>query len=174
VLLQDVRHAVRSLRRSPGFVAAAVLTLALGIGANTAIFSVLQGVVLSPLPFEDPNRLVVMALYNRALKHPTDLSYPDFLDWQRNSRSFQHMAAFVPQRYDLTNPGVPEHVVGIDVSAGFFQTLGVKLALGREFTDKEDRHGGTPVAVISDRLWRERWEASRAALGKTVTLNGSG
>ena len=84
------------------------------------------------------------------------------------------MAAFVPQGYDLANPGVPEHAVGIDVSAGFFQTLGVKLALGREFTDKEDRHGGTPVAVISDRLRRERWDASRAALGTTVTLNGRG
>jgi hypothetical protein len=130
VLLQDVRYAVRSLSRSPGFVAAAVLTLALGIGANTAIFSVLQGVVLSPLPFEDPNRLVVMALYNRALKHPTDLSYADFLDWQRNSRSFQHMAAFVPQGYDLANRGVPEHVVGIDVSAGFLPKPWRQAGLG--------------------------------------------
>ena len=174
MLFQDFRYAVRSLRRSPGFVAAAILTLALGIGANTAIFSVLDGVVLSPLPFQDPDRLVVMALYNRALKHPTDLSYPDFLDWQRNSRSFQDMAGFVPQGYDLTNPGAPEHVVGTDVSAAFFQTLGVKLELGREFTAVEDRHSGTPVAVISDRLWRERWGASGAALGSTVTLNGAG
>ena len=174
MLFQDLRYAIRSLRRSPGFVGAAVLTLALGIGANTAIFSVLHGVVLSPLPFPDPNRLVVVVLYNRALKHPTDLSYPDFLDWQRNSRSFQDIAAFVPQGYDLTNPGAPEHVVGIDVSADFFQTLGVKLALGRDFTNEEDRNGGTPVVVISDRLWRERWAASRAALGTTVILNGAG
>jgi predicted permease len=173
MLLQDVRYAFRSLRRSPGFIVAAILTLALGIGANTAIFSVLEGVVLSPLPFRNPNQLVVMALYNRALKHPTDLSYPDFLDWQRNSRSFQDMAAFVSQGYDVTDPGAPEHVAGVEVSAGFFQTLGVKLALGREFTNGEDRHGGTPVAVISDRLWRERWGASRGALGTTVTLNGA-
>lgn len=173
MLFQDVRYAMRSLRRSPGFVAAATLTLALGIGANTAIFSVLEGVVLSPLPFREPNHLFVVALYNRALKHPTDLSYPDFLDWQRGSRSFQHIAAFVPQGYDVTRPGAPEHVAGMDVSAGFFQTLGVKLALGRPFTDEEDRHGGAPVAVLSDRLWWERWGANRAALGKTVILNGT-
>ena len=153
--------------------AAVIATLALGIGANTAIFSVLDGVVLSPLPFHDPNRLVVMALYNRALKRPTDLSYPDFLDWQRNSHSFQHMAAFVPQSYDLTDPGAPEHVAGFEVSAGFFQTLSIKLALGREFTTEEDLHAGTPIAVISDRLWRERGGASRTVLGRTVILNGA-
>jgi predicted permease len=83
------------------------------------------------------------------------------------------MAAFVPQGYNLTNPGAPEHVAGIDVSAGFFQTLGLKLAMGREFTNEEDRDGGTPVAVISDRLWRQRWGASRAVLGTTVILNGA-
>ena len=173
MFFSDVRYAIRSLRRSPGFVTAATLTLALGIGANTAIFSVLDGVVLSPLPFREPSRLLVVALYNRALKHPTDLSYPDFLDWRRGSRSFQHIAGFVPQGYDVTNPGAPEHVSGMDVSAGFFRTLGVRLALGRPFTDEEDRHGGTPVAIVSDRLWRERWGASRAALGRTVTLNGA-
>jgi hypothetical protein len=87
--LRDVRYASRSLRKSMGLVAEALLTLALGIGANTAIFSLLEGVVLAPLPYHEPDRLVVVALYNQMLKYATDLSYPDFLDWQRSSRSFE-------------------------------------------------------------------------------------
>src|SRR5271168_4772610 len=89
----DVRHGLRMLRKNPGFTAVATLTLALGIGANTAIFSVVQGVVLAPLPYSEPDRLVLVLLYNRALNYPTDLSYPDFLDWQRSSRSFEQIAA---------------------------------------------------------------------------------
>src|SRR5579863_1344011 len=90
---RDVQYASRSLRRSPGLTAVAILTLALGIGANTAIFSVLEGVVLAPLPYPQPDRLVVLALYNRSLGYATDLSYPDFLDWKANSRSFEQIAA---------------------------------------------------------------------------------
>ena len=100
-LFRDFRFASRSLRKSPGLAAAAIVTLALGIGANTAIFSVLEGVVLAPLPYPQPDRLVVVVLYNRALGYPTDLSYPDFLDWQRNSRSFKQMAAFAPMRASI-------------------------------------------------------------------------
>ncbi|HLW75479.1 MAG TPA: hypothetical protein VKS01_00820, partial [Bryobacteraceae bacterium] len=96
-LARDVRHAFRSLRKSPGFASAAILTLALGIGANTAIFSVLQGVVLAPLPYQNPDRLAIVLLYNRALKHATYLSYADFLDWRRESRSFEQIAAFASQ-----------------------------------------------------------------------------
>ena len=170
--LGDVRYACRSLRKSPGFAAAAILTLALGIGANTAIFSVLDGVVLAPLPYREPDRLVVVALYNRSLKYATYLSYPDFLDWQRDSRSLEQIAAFEQQGFDLTSPGAPEHVAGKEVSSGIFSTLGVKLALGREFSPQEDRSGGMPAAIISNRLWRDRFAGSPAALGKVVTLNG--
>jgi putative ABC transport system permease protein len=170
--MQTIRYAFRQLRRSPGFAAAAVLTLALGIGANTAIFSVLDGVVLAPLPYRAPNRLVTVTLFNRTLGYPTMLSYPDFLDWQRSSRSFERVAAFRTQGFDLTSPGTAEHLNGNEVSFTFFSTLGVKLALGRDFTAQEDRAGGPPAAVISNRLWHDRFAASPAALGATVTLSG--
>ncbi|MGD0362207.1 MAG: ABC transporter permease [Bryobacteraceae bacterium] len=170
---RDVRYAARSLRKSPAFAATAILTLALGIGANTAIFSALEGAVLAPLPYRQPDRLVMVLLYNRALKYSTYLSYPDFLDWQREARSFEQMAAFQPVGFDLTSPGPPEHVDGREVTSGFFDTLGVKLALGRTFSAAEDRTGGMPAAVISNRLWQRRFAGDRAALGKAITLNGT-
>jgi hypothetical protein len=105
--------------------AAAIATLALGIGANTAIFSVVEGVVLEPLPFPHPDRLVVVALFNRRLGYATALSYPDFLDWQRNADSLERIAAFTSEGFDLTAPGVPEHLDGKEISANFFSTLGV-------------------------------------------------
>ena len=98
---QDFRYASRSLRKSPGLAAAMIATLALGIGANTAIFSVLEGVVLDPLPYHQPDRLVVVLLFNRSLGYATYLSYPDFLDWQRNSRSFERIAAIANEGFDL-------------------------------------------------------------------------
>ena len=161
--LRDVRYACRSLRKSPGFTVAAILTLALGIGANTAIFSVLHGVVLAPLPYREPDRLVLVMLYNPGLKYATDLSYPDFLDWQRDARSFEQAAAFTPQGFDLTNPGTPQHVSGTEVSSSFFSTLGVKLALGRDLSPEEDRTGGRTAVVISNRLRQDRFAADPAA-----------
>jgi len=170
--LRDVRYASRSLRKSPGFATAVVLTLALGIGANTAIFSVLQGVALSPLPYHQPDRLVLVALYNRTLGYATNLSYPDFLDWQRNSRSFDQIAAFKGQGFDLSSPGPSEHINGKEVSSNFFGTLGAKLGLGHDLTPEEDRTGGLPAVVISNRLWQDRFAGSPATLGKTITLDG--
>ena len=123
-LLQDVRYACRSLRKSPGFAAAAVLTLALGIGANTAIFSVVEGVLLAPLPFREPDRLFMVSEISLTLKRDMSVSYPDSLDWQRAARSFQQMALIRwSQGYDLTSPGTPEHLDGKQISAGFFSTL---------------------------------------------------
>lgn len=171
-VMQDVRFGLRMLRKSPSFTIVATLTLALGIGANTAIFSVVQGVLLAPLPYRAPDRLVTVWLNNLTLKHDTDLSYSDFRDWQRDSRSFQEMGAAEEQNYDLTSPGTPENFDGDQVSSGFFSTLGVDLVLGREFTPQEDVHGGAPVAVISNRLWKDRFHASPAALGKDAVLNG--
>ena len=171
-LLREIRYALRSLRRSPGFAAAAVLTLALGIGANTAIFSLLEGVVLAPLPYAQPDRLAVVVLYNRALGYPTDLSFPDFLDWQRDAHSFDQIAAFTPWGYDLTGPGTPEHLSGQQISANFFSTLGVPVALGRNLSAAEDHYGAAPAAIISDRLWHARFGADPAAIGRSLTLSG--
>lgn len=171
VFFQDIRYAARMMRKNPGFTAVAVLTLALGIGANTAMFSVVQGVVLAPLPYDNPDRLVILLANNLKLKHVTFTSYPDFLDWQRNARSFTQMAARRSEAFDLTYPGPAEHLEGERVSSGFFSTLGVKLALGREFLPEEDKQG-TPAAIISDSVWRERFGASQDVPGKSVTLSG--
>ena len=168
---QDVRYAVRTLRKSPGFTAVAILTLALGIGANTAIFSVVQAVVLAPLPYRDADRLV-MVWENNPRFPRVWVSHPNFLDWQRTARSFEQMAAYWEKGVDLTAPGAPEHLTGKEISSAFFSTLGLELALGREFSREEDRHSGTPVAIISNRLWRDRFAASPEVLGHSVTLNG--
>ena len=154
-LWADVRYGLRMLRKNPGFTAVAILTLALGIGANTAIFSVVEGVLLAPLPYFQPDRLVVVWESNPRFPRVW-VSYPNFLDWQRIARSFQQMAAITRHGYDLTSPGTPEHLDGREISSGYFNTLGVKLALGRDFSPSEDQHGGAPVVIISNRLWRNR------------------
>jgi predicted permease len=171
-VLRDVRYACRSLRTGPGFAAAAILTLALGIGANTAIFSVVEGVVLSPLPFRQPDRLVMVRENNLTLKREMSVSYPDFLDWQRTARSFEQMAAIRFGSFDLTSPGTPEHLDGEELSAGFFSTLGVKPILGREFSPEEDRRHGAPVVMIGNGFWKNRFAGSTKALGQSITLNG--
>jgi predicted permease len=168
---QDLRYALRQLRKSPGFTAVAVATLALGIGANTAIFSVVEGVVVAPLPYFEPDRLVMVWENNPRFPRVWD-SYPNFQDWQRSARSFQQMAAFREQAVDLTFPGAPSHLKARQISSGFFNTLGTELVLGREFTLQENQPGGPTAVVISNHLWRERFGGSREALGKSVTLDG--
>ena len=147
--------------------AIAILTLALGIGANTAIFSVVESVVLAPLPFPDPDRLVTVRENSAALKREMSVSYPDFDDWRRRARSFDNLAAMREHSVDLTSPGTPVHVTRNQISAGFFRTLDVKLFAGREFTPEEDRHNGAPVAIVSNSLWKSRSP-------KRVTLDGIG
>src|ERR1700739_2390217 len=168
---QDLRYALRQLHNSPGFTAVAVATLALGIGANTAIFSVVEGVVLAPLHYREPDRLVMVWENNPRFPRVWD-SYPNFQDWQRSARSFQQMAAFREQQADLTFPGAPSHLKASQISSGFFSTLGTELALGRESTPQENQPGGAPVVVISHQLWRERFARSPAVLSKSVTLDG--
>jgi predicted permease len=169
--LQDVHYALRQLRKSPGFTAVAIVTLALGIGANTAIFSVVEGVILAPLSYFEPARLV-MVWENNPRFPRVWASYPNFQDWQRSARSFQQMAAFREQEIDLTFPGAPSHLKASQISAGFFSALGAELVLGREFTLQENQPGGAPAIVISNHLWRERFGGSAEALGKSVTLGG--
>ena len=170
-LIQDLRFGLRMLCKSPGFTAVAVLTLALGIGANTAMFSVMQGVVLAPLQYVSSDRLV-MVWENNPRFPRTWVSYPNFRDWQRSARSFQQMAAFRQEGVDFAGPGTPEHLNGKEISSGLFSTLGTELTLGREVSPEEDRHGGTPVVIISNRLWKNRFDGSPKALGKSLTLGG--
>lgn len=171
-LLQDVRYALRTLARSPGFSATAMLTLALGIGANTAIFSVVDGVVLKPLPYPEPDRLVLL-WQSRPHTRQLDVSIPDFLDWQRDSRSFAAMAAMDWRSYDLTGPGAAAHVDGMAVTSGFFKTLGIRPVLGRDFAEADNQQHAAPTVMISDRLWRERFGASPQTAGKPLLLDGT-
>jgi hypothetical protein len=170
--LRNIRYALPMLSRSPGFTAVAVLTLALGIGANTAIFSMFEGVVLAPLPYREAERLVVV--WHSDLQVPTRIppSVPDFQDWQRNARSFEQMVAIEFTARDLTSPGPPAHLSGRKISSGFFSMLGVNLSLGREFSPQEDQRAGNPVVIISNRLWQDRFGGGREVLGRSVTLNG--
>ena len=170
-LARDLHFAVRQLGKSPGFALTAILTLALAIGANTAIFSVVDGVVLAPLPYPQPDRLVLV-LESRPNLKQLDTSYPDFQDWQRDARSFQEMAAFTWRNYDLARPGSPEHLDGMEISSGFFATLGVKLTLGRDFSSSDDQPYAAPAVIISNRLWKNRFASSPQALGRIMTLDG--
>lgn len=131
----------------------------------------MQGVVLAPLQYVNPDRLV-MVWENNPRFPRTWVSYPNFRDWQRSARSFQQMAAFSEQGVDFAGPGTPEHLNGKEISSGFFSTLGTELTLGREFSPEEDRSGGTPVVIISNRLWRNRFDGSPEVLGKSLTLEG--
>ena len=172
IVWRDLKHAIRTLVRSPGFTAVAVLTLALGIGANTAIFSVVQSVLLAPLPYHQPDQLVIVweKIPPGRFISP---SFPDVQDWQRSSHSFQAISAFTTRSFDLTGPGAPAHLDGWVISAAFFKTLGVTPVLGREFSAEEDQPGAARVAMISQRLWKERFSGTREAIGKALTLDGA-
>src|SRR5579863_4182225 len=170
-LKQDLRFTFRQLRSNPGFTAIAVLTLALGIGANTAIFSIVEGVLLAPLHFRDAERLVMIWETNPRFPRVWN-SYPNFEDWQRSSHSFEQMAARREQDVDLTSPGAPEHIKAAQISQDFFGTLGIPLTLGREFTSDENRRGGTPSAVISNHFWVQRFQRSSEVVNKTITVDG--
>jgi predicted permease len=170
-LLQDFRYALRQLRKSPGFAAVAVLTLALGIGANTAIFSVVNGVLLNPLPFPNANRIV--SLFQDKPDFPQgSISYPNFLDWQRDNHSFEATAAYRWAYGSITGSGQAEEVPAQHVSATFFPILGVKPALGRNFNADEDRRGANPTVLISEGLWKRKFSSDTNILGKPITIKG--
>jgi putative ABC transport system permease protein len=171
-LAQDIRYGLRQLRRNPGFTAVAVLTLALGIGANTAIFSVVNGVLLNPLPYSQPERLV--ALFSRRPQFTYgSISYPNYLDWVRENHSFSAMAAFRPDSLNLTGMGEPERVPVEMISAGFFPLLGIKPVIGRTFNSQEDQVGGAPVALVGDGFWKRKFGQSPDIMGKAITLGGT-
>ncbi|MGA7854102.1 MAG: ABC transporter permease [Candidatus Acidiferrales bacterium] len=172
-LIQDLKYAVRMLVKSPGFTAIAILTLALGIGANTALFSVVNGVLLRPLPYAQPDRLVVLSEKSPVFES-SSISYPNFLDWQRTNTTFTSIAAYRSDDFNITGSGEAERVrVGM-ISAGFFEILGVNPVRGRLFTTQEDRLGGAPVVLISAGLWQRKFGSAPDIIGKTITMNGDG
>ncbi len=171
-LLQDVRYAFRTLAKTPGFTAVAVCTLALGIGANTALFSVVNGVLLNPLPYPHASQLVALYEKNAGIaKAP--ISYLNFLDWQRNSKSFASMAIYRHQDYNLTGGARAERVNGLMVSADFLKTLSVHPTLGRDFNLSDDRLGAAPVVLLSDGFWHRHFGGDSAVIGKALDLDGA-
>ncbi len=170
---QDIRYAVRVIRRNPGFGVAAALTFALGIGASTAIFSVVHGVLLRPLPYEDPDRLVVLWESQPARGNDRNVvSVPNFEAWRSRARSFERMAALVPLPATIAGAPSPEHVMAAEVSPGYFETLGVSPALGRTFASSEEPDGGADVVVLSDGFWRSHFGADRRVVGRTLPIDG--
>lgn len=171
-LLQDIRHALRMLVQSPGFTAIAILTLALGIGANTALFSVVNGVLFNPLPYPQPDRMV--ALYSRTSTFAqSSISYPNFLDWQRNNQSLAAIAAYRSDNFNLTGAGEPERLRAEMVSADFFSILGVTPLIGRDFTAQDDHAGAAPVVILSEGFWKRKFGGSQQLIGQAITLNGT-
>jgi putative ABC transport system permease protein len=171
--LQDLRYAARALRKSPGFTAIAALTLALGVGATTAIFSVVNAVMLRPLPFTEPDRLVRIWESNLERGWATfAVSHPNFLDWRSQSRAFESLAATNNAGFTWTSNGEAEVVLGLSVTATFLPTLKISPVLGRNFLDDEDRPGGnTRVVLLGDGFWRRAFGADPTVVGRTITLN---
>jgi putative ABC transport system permease protein len=167
----DLKFAVRSLLKARGFTATAVITLALGIGASTAVFSVVNAVQLRPLPYADPDRLMWLSEAGRN-GVVMSIAWPDYLDWREKVTAFEGLAAIKRGVMNLTNPGDPERLVSRHVTSDFLQILGVRPALGRMFSADEDRAGAPRVVLISDTLWRRRFSADAAVLGRQITLDG--
>ena len=171
--LADLRFAARLLLKNPGFTATAVVTLALGIGANTAVFSLVNTVLLRPLPYADADRLSVIWERRFDSERPTNVVSPaNFLRWQERTRAFSGMAAIADTRANLTGVGEPEDLPGQRVNANLFPMLGAKAAFGRTFVDEESRPGHPDVVILSDSLWRRRFSADSGIVGRSITLNG--
>jgi putative ABC transport system permease protein len=173
-LSQDIRYGLRALRASPGFSITAIVCLALGIGANTAIFSVVNAVLLRPLPFQEPERL--MMVWNKGLEAAggdrTPLSVADLLDWRSRNQSFAQVAAFGGSVFNYISNDSPERIQAAKVSSNFFSTLGVQAQLGRTFLPDEERLGAQRVAVLSDSFWRKHFAADPHVVGHTLNLSG--
>ena len=173
-LLQDVRFALRMLRKSRGFTAVAILTLALGIGANTAIFSFIDAWVIQPLPYPQPQQLIVLQSHNVKKGWTSDsvTSTADFLDFQNETASFSRIAAWTSWDFNLTGNGPPALVEGARVSRNFFDTLGMKPMLGRAFTSAEDQPGAPHVVIISEGLWKGRYASDPHIIGRQIQVGG--
>jgi len=171
--LKDIRYGLRTLAKNPGFTMVAVLTLALGIGANTAIFSVVENVLLRPLPYPQPGNLVqIWNTYPPQVPRAA-LSPGDYADWRQQNASFSEMGCYahISQGFNLTGEGEPQRVLGSYASAGLFPLLGIRLAAGRYFIAEEDRAGSSPVVILSHHLWQSRFGGDAAVIGRTIKLD---
>jgi predicted permease len=171
-LLQDFRYAIRMFVKSPGFAAIAVLTLALGIGANTALFSVINGVLLNPLPYPHSEQIVAVYASSPGFNH-APVAYLNFLDWQRDNQTFSSMALYRNQDYNFSGTSEAERLSGYMISAGFFSTLGMQPILGRAFRSDEDQVGAARVVILGAGLWKRKFGSSPDIVGKSLTLNGT-
>ncbi len=170
-LVQDVRFAIRMLTKNPGFTAVVVLTLALGIGANTALFSIVNGVLLNPLPYPHPEQLVTLHESKPNFANGS-ISYPNFRDWQKDNHTFSAIAVTRSYGYSLTGMGEAEQVRAGFVSSDFFPLLGVRPVIGRAFAPDEDRIGAAPTVLISAGFWKRKFGSAPDVLGKSLTLDG--
>ena len=153
-LRQNLRYSLRTLGKSPGFTAVAVLTLALGIGANTAIFSVVNAALLRPLPYREPGRLITLGETRDRAIDTRQTSYPDYQDWIRTAKSFESLAGFSGGLFAMQAGSEPENIFSAQVTPDFFRTLGVKPLLGRDFVEADQRKDDPPVAILSHPMWR--------------------
>ena len=172
-LLRDIRYGIRSLLEHPGFTTVAVLTLALGIGANSAIFSVVNAIVLRPLPYRDSERLIAIwgNLHNTGLAE-IEISAPEFTDFKEHCKAFEHIAAYTTDGFNLTGVDEPERLQGALVSASLFNALGLDAQRGRTFLAEEDQFGHDQVVILSHSLWQRRFGSDPAIVNRTVTLDG--
>jgi predicted permease len=170
-LIRDVGYGLRQLRRNPGFTIVAIITLALGIGATTAIFSVVNGVLLRPLPYPSPNRLMIL-YENSSTSKVMSVSYPNFLDWQRQQRSFSALAIYHwADSFNLSGPTGAEVIQARMVSDGFFKILGVSPLLGRGFSAEDNHLGSNPTAILSYHFWQQRFGGNPEILGNSITMD---
>ena len=171
--IADVRYGVRGLRRNPGFTAVAIITLALGVGANTAIFSVVNAVLLRPLPYRDPGRLIYISEFWPHETAVKGVPSPDFANWSEHDQLFDGLAAYGGgAEVNLTSAGEPERLLGARVTADFFGLLGVPPYLGRGFLPEEDRPGGRNVVLLSYEFWQRRFGSDSKTVGSSVQLDG--
>ena len=174
-MLHDLRYGIRMLLKNPGFTTVAVLALAIGIGANSAIFSVVNSVLLRPLPYQNPEQIVTLWTVNPSIHIGYDkfrTTVPQFLSYQSNTKVLQNLAAFKSQQLSLENRGEPEKLGGVMVSIDFFSALGKQALLGRTFLPQEDKPGGEHVVILSFDLWKRRFASDSSIVGQAITLNG--
>ena len=170
-IIQDLKFAIRMLAKSPGFTLVAVLTLALGIGANTAIFSIVNAVLLRPLPFKDSSQLVRLRETHKNVGN-VSVSYPDFLDWREQSHSFLAMTVINNVGFNLSGIAQPENIGGYAVSPNFLALVGVRPVLGRDLLPSEEKPGTAPVVLLSYQLWQSHLGGDPAVIGRSITLDG--